>query len=221
MALSFKTSAVEIDGKTWVTRQLDSRDHFPDDAEKINIGQAVWGADVPESLWPLTGILWPSGILLAELVSKLRLDDKKILEIGCGIALASLVLKQQGFDVTASDYNPFAGELLRDNAALNQIDPPKFLKLSWQDDYHGELYDVIIGSDVLYEPGCSKEVARFLDSALKPQGVAIFVDPGRAHVRKFETTLESAGFRCEVEWPTAGQKTRILRISRDLKLESR
>lgn len=174
----------------------------------------MWGADVPESLWPLSGILWPSGILLAELVATKKCDGLRILEVGCGVALASLVLKRRGFDVTASDYNPFAGELLRENAKLNEMEPPKFMKLSWQEPFSGEPYDLIIGSDVLYEPGCAGQVCEFLKSALKLSGSALFVDPGRAHVRKFETTLQAAGFSCDVVWPVPGEKTRILRITR-------
>lgn len=213
MSLEYKISEVTISGTPWAIRQFVSRDQFPSDEEKALIGIDCWGADVPESLWPLSGILWPSGILLAELVAERNFEGKRILELGCGVALASLVLQKRGFDVTASDYNPFAGELLRENAKLNDIDPPKFMKLSWQEPFTGEPYDLIIGSDVLYEPGCASEVCDFLKSALKSSGKALFVDPGRAHVRKFETTLQASGFQCDVVWPVPGEKTRILRIT--------
>ena len=215
MSVKYRLTEVSIAGRTWNLKQLASRDQFPAEIEKESIGERVWGADVPESLWPLSGILWPSGILLAEIVASETYDGMRILEVGCGVALASLVLKSRGYEVTASDYNSFAGELLRENASLNSISALKFLKLSWQDAYVDEPYDVIIGSDVLYEPGCANEICEFLTSALKPTGTAIFVDPGRAHVRKFETTLQAAGFKCAVEWPVPGEKTRILRISRN------
>jgi predicted nicotinamide N-methyase len=214
MSLSYKTTSIVIDGFTWNLRQFDSRDQVPTESDKDLIGRELWGESVAESLWPLSGILWPAGIILAELVSQLSFSSKKVLEIGCGLALASLVLHRRGVDVTASDYNTFAGELLRENAKLNNLEAPKFKTLSWQQNYSGDPYDVIIGSDVLYEPGCEKEVCQFLMAALGPHGAAIFVDPGRAHVRKFETTMQAAGFSCEVEWPIRGQKTRILRIVR-------
>lgn len=214
MTLEYKMSRVTISGSEWKLQQFTNRDQFPTLLEQGHIGDRVWGADVPESLWPLSGILWPSGILLAELVATKKCDGQRILEIGCGVALASLVLKRRGCDVTASDYNPFAGELLRENAKLNDLEPPKFMKLSWQEAFTGEPFDLIIGSDVLYEPGCAGQVCEFLRSALKSSGSALFVDPGRAHVRKFETTLQTAGFSCDVVWPVPGEKTRILRISK-------
>ena len=46
----------------------------------------------------------------------------KILEVGCGIGLCSLVLQRRGADITASDYHPLAEEFLRFNAALNGVD---------------------------------------------------------------------------------------------------
>jgi predicted nicotinamide N-methyase len=214
MTVQYKFIDLHSGGHLWTLKQLANRDQFPTDSEKEFIGSDVWGADVPESLWPLSGILWPSGVLLAEIIANKNYEGMRILEVGCGVALASLVLKKQGHDVTASDYNSFAGELLRENAKLNNLEAPKFIKLSWQDAFLGEPYDVIIGSDVLYEPGCAQEVCQFLKSALKPAGTALFVDPGRAHVRKFETNLEAVGFRCDVEWPVRGEKTRILRIFR-------
>lgn len=214
MSLEYKMSRVMVSGSEWTIQQFANRDQFPTLLEQDHIGGQMWGADVPESLWPLSGILWPSGILLAELVATKKYDGLRILEIGCGVALASLVLKRRGCDVTASDYNPFAGELLRENAKLNDMEPPDFIKLSWQEPFVGEPYDLIIGSDVLYEPGCAAHVCEFLKSALKTSGNALFVDPGRAHVRKFETTLQAAGFSCDVVWPVSGEKTRVLRITK-------
>jgi len=214
MALEYKISEVSVGDIRWTVKEFRDRDQFPTESEKVQIGVDAWGSGVPESLWPLSGILWPSGKLLAELVDTLDLQGKRVLEVGCGVALASMVLKRRGVEVTASDYNPFAGELLRENAKLNKLDPPDFCRLSWQDAFVGRPFDVVIGSDVLYEPGCAAEVCDFLKTALAPNGTALFVDPGRAHVRKFETTLQAAGFSCEVEWPIVGQKTRILRIGR-------
>lgn len=215
VTIQYKISDINISDQVWAIKQFADRDQFPSELEKTSIGSDLWGADVPESLWPLSGILWPSGVMLAQLVLGLNCLNKKILEIGCGVGLASLVLKSRGYDVTASDYNQFAGELLRENAQLNHVEPPEFRKLSWQDRYVGHPFDLIIGSDVLYEPGCAQYVCIFLQSALAVNGEALFVDPGRAHVRKFETTLEASGFKCSVEWPVAGEKMRILRISKN------
>ena len=212
MTLHYKTSELTINRQRWVIREFMDRGQFPTAQEKIDIGAASWGSDVPESLWPLSGVLWPSGVALAELVATMNFSGKCILEIGCGVALASMVIHRNGYDVTASDYNSFAQDLLGQNQSLNDLNPIKFEKLSWQDSYVGKPYDVIIGSDVMYEPGCAGALSQFLRTALVDSGEALFVDPGRAHVRKFETTLQRDGFKCDVEWPVVGGKARILRV---------
>ncbi|MDE8603082.1 hypothetical protein M3I01_009105 [Marinomonas sp. RSW2] len=45
----------------------------------------------------------------------------KILEVGCGIELASLVLNHRLADITATDYHPEAGNFLNENTLLIPI----------------------------------------------------------------------------------------------------
>jgi len=44
-----------------------------------------------------------------------------MLEVGCGLALASLVCHRRGIDVTASDCHPLASRFLLDNLRLNGL----------------------------------------------------------------------------------------------------
>ncbi len=87
-----------------VIRSLLDRQQFFDplgEADRLGISSAAW---------PLFGLLWPSG---AQLAARMALrpvcSTERILEIGCGLALASLVGHRRGADVTASDYHPLAG----------------------------------------------------------------------------------------------------------------
>ena len=215
LTLTYVTSEVKIHDRTWVIRRFADRIQFPTLDEQLTIGPTIWGADVPESLWPLCGVIWPSGIILAELVAKMPIEtSQKILEVGCGLGLASLVCHARGLNMTASDYNPFAEQLLIENARLNHLSPVPFQKLSWQDEFTTEKYDLIIGSDVMYEPGCAAELCHFLNQSLQSDGAAIFIDPGRAHVRKFETTLAAQGFHCDSQHLFPGEKPRVLKITR-------
>ena len=43
--------------------------------------------------WPFFGMRWPSGLLLADLVSRLALGKGRMLELGCGLGIASLVAR--------------------------------------------------------------------------------------------------------------------------------
>jgi len=69
-----------------VIRSLLDKQQFADpqgDAERLGISS---------SLWPLFGLLWPSGShLAARLGARSVIETDRILEIGCGLGLARLV----------------------------------------------------------------------------------------------------------------------------------
>ena len=104
-----------------VIRSLLDRQQFADplgDAERLGISSATW---------PLFGMLWSSAThLAARLALRPVLAGERILEIGCGLALASLVAHRRGADVTASDCHPLAGAFLRENLRLNGLLPMKY-----------------------------------------------------------------------------------------------
>ena len=121
-----------------VIRSLLDKQQFADpqgDAERLGISS---------SLWPLFGLLWPSGSHLAARLGARRVaKTDRILEIGCGLGLASLVGHRAGADVTASDCHPLAGRFLAHNLVLNDLGPMKYRKLygiaaivSFGDDAH-------------------------------------------------------------------------------------
>src|SRR6266850_1922734 len=99
-----------------IIRSLLDRQQFfdPDgDADRVGISSAAW---------PMFGLLWPSGSHLAARMALHPVSaGERILEIGCGLALASLVGHRRGADVTASDCHPLAQAFLEENLRLNQL----------------------------------------------------------------------------------------------------
>ncbi|MCG8550712.1 MAG: hypothetical protein MI799_09960 [Desulfobacterales bacterium] len=57
--------------------------------------------------------------VLANLMPDYQIKGKRLLEVGCGIALASLVLNQRAADITATDHQSAARDLLDYNVDLN------------------------------------------------------------------------------------------------------
>ena len=170
-------------------RTLRDNQEFSDDhgiAEKLGISSATW---------PLFGILWPSGEVLAHLMSDYKIAGKRILEVGCGIALSSLVLNQRNADITATDYHPEAGNFLQANTELNDDKAIPFIRTGWEDkdDGLGE-FDLIIGSDLLYERGHAEMLSDFIDDHAKPQCEIIIVDQGRGHHARFSKQMVKLGY---------------------------
>ena len=57
-----------------------------------------------------------------------EINGKRILELGCGMALSSLLINRRGGNITATDYHPQAGIFLKKNTELNEdADIPFFL----------------------------------------------------------------------------------------------
>ena len=69
-------------------------------------------AGISSAMWSLFGQVWPAGRVLAQAMSQFDVAGKRVLELGCGLGLASLVLQRRQCDVTASDHHPLAEEHL-------------------------------------------------------------------------------------------------------------
>jgi predicted nicotinamide N-methyase len=84
-----------------------------------------------EGTWSYFGVVWASGVHLAEFTSHHPLAGKRILELGCGLALGGIVCNRRGADVTASDRHPLAGEFLAANLALNDLPSMPYIDVDW------------------------------------------------------------------------------------------
>jgi SAM-dependent methyltransferase len=153
-----KFEDLEIGGAPYHVRSLLDRQQFSDpDGVAAALG-------ICSTSWPLFGLLWPAGCVLAEQMSHIDFAGRRVLEIGCGLGLASLVAQARGADVTASDHHPLADSFLRANAALNHLPPIRFHRGDWQvaDEALGR-FDLIIGSDVLYDRALPIPLAGFIE----------------------------------------------------------
>jgi len=188
-ALRIRYQTMEFGGIDIHLRTLRDNQEFSDDdgvAEALGISSATW---------PLFGIVWPSGQVLAHFMSDFQITGKRILEVGCGIALSSLVLNHRQADITATDYHPEAGNFLQENTALNHAEAIPFLRTGWGDkgDGLGE-FDLIIGSDLLYERGHAEMLSDFIDDHARPHCEVIIVDPGRGHHARFSKQMVGMGY---------------------------
>jgi 2-polyprenyl-3-methyl-5-hydroxy-6-metoxy-1,4-benzoquinol methylase len=78
---------------------------------------------------------------------------RRILKVRCGIGYPSLVLNHRGADIAATDDHPEAESFLKENTYLNKDPDISFVHTAWDDEVTqvSGLYDIIIGSDLLYE----------------------------------------------------------------------
>lgn len=184
-----KFETLSLGGQDYRIRSLLDRQQFSDpngDADRAGICSASW---------PLFGLVWPSSRILAGALQGHAIAGKRILEIGCGLALSSLVMRSRGADITASDLHPLAALFLAENLRLNQLAPIPFRTGNWSDpDATLGRFDLIIGSDVLYERGHPGQLSSFIDLHSSPGVEVIIVDPDRGNRARFSRDMAELGY---------------------------
>jgi predicted nicotinamide N-methyase len=150
---------------------------------------------ISSAQWPLFGVVWESSQVLAHEMENFAIKGKRILEVGCGIGLSSLLLNSRHADITATDYHPEAGGFLTENVRLNKGHEIPFVRSSWADEDNGlGKFDLVIGSDVLYERQHVKQLSEFIHRHTKPECEVLLVDPGRGHHAPFSKKMITLGY---------------------------
>jgi predicted nicotinamide N-methyase len=198
-----KLEDVAVDGVADVhIRSLLDRQQYADPQG------AAAALGISSAAWPLFGLVWPSARQLAAVVAQRPVnDDERILEIGCGLALASLVAHRRGAQVTASDCHPLAAAFLLDNVQLNHMPPLPYRHGDWGAPQLAELaphcaqgprlqgrYELIMGSDVLYERDDGGVLAGFISRHAAEVGEVLIVDPNRANRAPFHRRMAVLGY---------------------------
>lgn len=152
-------------------------------------------AGICSASWSLFGQLWPASQVLAKALKNIDIDNRRILELGCGLGLPSLVLQYRGADVTASDHHPLSESFLDYNAALNQLPIIPYIDLPWNEETPGTgQFDLIVGSDILYERNHAGMLAELIQRLAAPTAKVLITCPGRGYGNQFTRLLESFGF---------------------------
>ena len=186
---STKKLTVTIGGHDWRLRVLSDLQQFADPdghSERLGISSAQWS---------LFGQIWPAGRLLAQAMHSAEFDGQRILELGCGIGLASLVLQQRGMNIVASDTHPLTEPFLAYNAALNALPALHYRQLRWDVPLPSlGHFDVIIASDVLYEPMHAELISGVIQRHACDAAQVWITDPGRGNGGRFNRLMCAQGY---------------------------
>lgn len=144
---------------------------------------------------PYWSVLWRSGVALAQELAWLELRGLRVVELGCGLAVPSIVAALGGARVLATDGDPEGIELAARNAAENgasvetavvRFESPDALIARGP-------FDIVLGADLLYE---EESVEPLLSLLPRLADQALIATPRRKPVGAF---LEAAGERWRIE----------------------
>jgi predicted nicotinamide N-methyase len=193
-----EVSRVELGGLILEVEHLADIDRTIDELFEHYLSQGK--TELFEEMCPYFGIIWPAARVLAHVVAEREAEwrhelgeSPRVLEIGCGLALPSLVLAARGWSVTARDLHPDVEYFLRQNLARLGSVNLDFELASWQQP-RAENWSLILASDVLYDKTQPASLAQYLatqlasgsgEANLADHRRALICDPGRGYLDEF------------------------------------
>src|SRR3954454_20968601 len=149
------------------------------------------GAGRPVPYWARP---WPSGVGLAgHLHDHPPRPDTTVLEVGCGLALPSVMAAKAGARVLATDGNTDAVVFAAHVLALNEVEG-ETAHVDWST--HGDAlvargpFDLVLAADVLYTRANVDAAAELFPRLGTPGGSLLIADPNRAGAARFLERFE-------------------------------
>ena len=179
---------VDVEGETYsILRPRNSDDLISED-DYVRDDRLPYWADV-----------WPSSRVLAARVRHVALLDgirpgERVLELGCGSGVVAVAAAKAGYRVTATDYYEDACRFTRANVWRATGAECEARMVDWRampEDLG--YFDLVLASDVLYEPRYAELVSRAIVRTLARGGVALVADPGRLAAPAFLEEVRELG----------------------------
>lgn len=148
--------------------------------------------DIVDERMPYWADLWPSAIGISEFIDSDPdvVNNKNVLEIGCGLGLPGIVAALCGGNVTMTDYLQEALDFAENNWEKNTSQKFDGQLLDWRHVSSIAKADVIIASDVAYESRSFEPLRNAIDHILKPDGVLLLSEPNRKFASPFIMLLK-------------------------------
>jgi predicted nicotinamide N-methyase len=145
---------------------------------------------------------WPCSLLLSTFVTSQQLSNSRVLEMGSGTGLCSLVSSKyfENCQMIATDYVVNSLKKIQQSATLNKIQVITRL-LDWQEPEtwldllheYPEGFDILLGADIFYEPSHFPDTLALISFLLhhsKPGAVCWLAYQERSAKRTITSDLE-------------------------------
>lgn len=167
-------------------------------AEPVDPERLLRDDDAPEP--PYWVLLWPGARVLAGrlLADPMVGPGLRMIEIGCGRGLPSLVAAHKGASVVATDRVHGALRALARDAVHNRL-RLDLVRMDWREPALDGGFDLCVGADVGYETERAAELTRGCRELVRPGGRVWLADSVNVYRPVVEEALVAAGFAISVE----------------------
>jgi predicted nicotinamide N-methyase len=163
---------------------------------------------------PYWAHLWTGALTLARYVAqKVECQGRKVLDLGCGLGLTGIVAALKGGQVTFADREAEALAFAAVNAQLNRCPLFSTQQLDFSQNNRQGTFPLILGAEIVYDPGAFPALTAFLARHLAPGGVAYLADARRTDTRAFFRQLSLHGLSYTSEEITEREDDLPLRVS--------
>lgn len=148
----------------------------------------------PNTPFPFWTKLWPSSIALLDVLEAHPhlIQNEQVLEIGAGIGLPSLMIADVAKSIQISDYDKEAVALLQKNIEHLQLQNAEALQLDWNAIPENLQPDVVLLSDVNYDPAQFDVLIHLIDTFMHQGSSIILSTPRRIMASPFVQKLEAS-----------------------------
>jgi predicted nicotinamide N-methyase len=135
--------------------------------------------------------LWPSAIALSRYIAEHPdyIAGKQVVELAAGLGLPGIVAAHMAESVIISDYMPEAIAMARSTAALNGLSNVRCRLLDWKRLPADLAAEVLLLSDVNYEPADFEELFNVLTAFLRKGATILLSTPQRLMAKSFIGSL--------------------------------
>ncbi|MBS2014067.1 MAG: methyltransferase domain-containing protein [Deltaproteobacteria bacterium] len=147
-----------------------------------------------EQRLPYGIVLWPAAIALAHELATRALEGKRVLELGAGIGLPGVVAATRGANVVQTDHQEIALHVCKRNAERNSV-VIEHRSADWTAWTDREVYDLVLGSDVLYGTAMHPHLRHIFETNVAPGGTVLVSDPLRKQSLALLEELEADGWK--------------------------
>ncbi|CAB1064089.1 hypothetical protein D1BOALGB6SA_8880 [Olavius sp. associated proteobacterium Delta 1] len=142
--------------------------------------------------FPLWAKIWPASWVLAGYLAQMPVDStNKIIEIGAGTGLVSIVAASFGHNITLTESNPDALQFASANALVNGCPQLPVRELDWNRPQLKDTADYIVASEVTYKNDDLQPLLNLFKSLLYPDGEVILAGEMRRVSKNFYQQMET------------------------------